>query len=221
MAFKSYEHIAWIYEHLGTIYSGGQIYAAKASQIAEMRPGDKVLYAGVGPGEDALLAARLGTQLTCIDLAGSMLEKTERRLAAEGLAAELLQVDIMTHERPGYYDVVVVNFFLNVFSEPVVKRMLAHLVTLVRPEGKLLICDFAAAQGNAFARALQEVYWGVTDGFYALMGLAALHSVYDYTRYFPEVGLDLVSVRQFRPYGFLPCGFSAITARRPPVAPTS
>jgi ubiquinone/menaquinone biosynthesis C-methylase UbiE len=65
------------------VYSGGQIYAAKASQLVPMRSGDRVLYAGVGPGEDAALAERLGAKVTCIDVAPKMLQKVESRFQSE------------------------------------------------------------------------------------------------------------------------------------------
>src|SRR6516164_3906539 len=127
MSIKSYNRIAAIYELLGQIYSGGKIYAAKASQVQQMRRGDAVLYVGVGPGEDAVLAAEHAAEVTCIDVAPGMLRQVESRFQAAGLKAILICEDVLNHNRIGHYDVVVVNFFLNVFAEPSMKAMLAHL----------------------------------------------------------------------------------------------
>src|SRR5205823_2067855 len=107
MSQLNYNRVARIYETLGYIYSGRQIYDAKASQMAEIRPRDRVLYAGVGPGEDALLAARQGARVTCLDLSAAMLRQAESRLAREGLSAEFVQGDVLQHDRLEYYDVVV------------------------------------------------------------------------------------------------------------------
>ena len=215
MADKNYDLVARVYDALGMIYSGGQIHAAKNSQLAEMQPGDKVLYVGVGPGEDAVLAAERGAQVTCLDLSAQMLRQAEARMQRHGCQAEFLQTDVLQHDRQNHYDVVVVNFFLNVFSEQQMRDMLAYLVTLVRPAGKLLISDFATPQGNLISRAVQAAYWGITDLFYFLLGLCAWHPIYDYASYFPHVGLELRQEKRFRPYGVGPGGFTALTAVRP------
>ncbi len=214
MVSKSYNGMAWVYELLGQLYSGGNIYAAKASQIREMRPGDAVLYVGVGPGEDAVLAGKLGAKVTCIDIAPKMLQKVEGRFCAAGTEVELVCGDVLDYKPVPQYDVVVVNFFLNVFAEAPMRRMLTHLATLVKPAGKLLISDFAAPRGNGPARAMQACYWGVTNLFYYLLGLCAWHPIYDYPNYFAAAGLELRGIENFPvgPYG--PQGFCAITAVR-------
>ena len=213
-AKKNYSWISRIYESLGEIYSGGQIFAAKASQIAEMQPGDRVLYAGVGPGEDAVLAAKSGANVTCLDLAAGMLRVAQTKLDRAGVRAELIQGDILAHDRHEQYDVVIANFFLNVFPERVVQQMLKHLATLVKPGGKLLIADFMTPERGRLARAAQAAYWGVTNLFYFLFGLCAWHPVYDYPKYFEQSGLTLERADRFRLLGHLPLGFWSVTARR-------
>ncbi len=156
MADKNYDLVARVYDTLGLIYSGGQIHAAKNSQLGEMQAGDRVLYVGVGPGEDAVLAAQRGARVTCLDLSAQMLLQAKARMQRHGCDAEFLQADVLQHDRQNYYDVVVVNFFLNVFSEGQMRDMLAYLVTLVRPAGKLLISDFATPQGNSLGAACRR-----------------------------------------------------------------
>ncbi len=213
-AAKNYSPISRIYESLGQIYSGGQIFAAKASQIAQMQPGDRVLYVGVGPGEDAVLAARSGANVTCLDLAAGMLRVARAKMDQAGVNAELIQGDILAHDRYEQYDVVIANFFLNVFPEPVVKQMLSHLTRLVKPEGKLLISDFMKPEGGLISRSAQACYWGVTNLFYYLLGLSAWHPVYDYPAYFAACGLELQRDDRFRLLTRLPLGFWSVTARR-------
>ena len=214
MGAASYNGIAWIYESLGELYSGGQIFAAKNSQLAQMRPGDAVLYAGVGPGEDAVLAGQLGAKVTCIDVAPKMLQKVESRFRTAGIQARMICSDVLDHRLIEHYDLVVVNFFLNVFAEDAMSGMLTHLASLVKPGGKLLIADFIAPSGNRMARAGQALYWGITNLFYYLMRLCAWHPVYDYPRYFTAAGLEFQEIKQFRVGRFGPQGFCAITAVR-------
>jgi ubiquinone/menaquinone biosynthesis C-methylase UbiE len=179
-----------------------------------MRREDAVLYVGVGPGEDAVLAAEHAAEVTCIDVAPGMLQQVESRFQSAGLKVTLICDDVLNHNRIGHYDVVVVNFFLNVFAEPSMKAMLAHLATLVKPGGRLLISDFAAPRGNWLQRRIQAWYWGVTNLFYFVLRLCAWHPVYDYPRYFAEAGLKLAEVERFPLGRFGPQGFCAITAVR-------
>jgi demethylphylloquinol methyltransferase len=215
VSIESYNALAWIYEWLGQLYSGGRIYAAKASQMCQIRPGDSVLYAGVGPGEDAVLAGELGASVTCIDVAPKMLAKVQSRFEDAGCRARYLCGDVLAHHLTGHYDVVVANFFLNVFAEARMQTILNHLATLVKPGGKLLIADFSAPRGGRLARWAQAVYWGVTNAFYYVMGLCAWHSIYDYPKFFQAAGLDPEATELF-PLGRSGLvGFCAITARRP------
>jgi ubiquinone/menaquinone biosynthesis C-methylase UbiE len=219
MAGLNYNRVARIYEALGYIYSGWQIYNAKASQLAEIRSGDRVLYAGVGPGEDAVLAVRQGAQVTCIDISAGMLRQAADRVSRESLEAEFLHGDVLDHDRREYYDVVIVNFFLNVFAEKDMQNMLCHLATLAKLGGKVLISDFMPPEGSPLARAAQSAYWGVTNLFYCLLRLSAWHPVYDYTRYFNNAGLALQGIRRFRPLKVSSVGFWAVTATRRSVEP--
>ena len=95
-----------------------------------MRPGDIVLYAGVGPGEDAVLAGQFGANVTCIDVAPKMLQKVESRFRAAGIPARMICGNVLDHKLTGHYDIVVANFFLNVFAEDSMRAMLTHLASL-------------------------------------------------------------------------------------------
>ncbi|QDV33138.1 class I SAM-dependent methyltransferase [Tautonia plasticadhaerens] len=209
-----FDRAAWFYEPLARIYSLGKIEAAKASQLGLMNPGDRVLYVGVGAGEDAVLAARVGADLTCIDLSGRMLARARTKFERAGLRGEFIRGDVFEHDRIGHYDVVAANFFLNCFERGPMRRMLRHLSGLVRPGGRLLIADVAAPSGNRLQRQLHRGYNGVGLALYWAMGLVPLHPIHDYRRYFGEAGLRCIRVRDFRVLPFGPVSFQAIEAQR-------
>ncbi len=195
---RSYNSVAWFYERAAAMYSGGRISAAKRSQIMYLKPGDRVLYVGVGTGDDALLAARSGVELTCIDLAPKMLAQTSAKLKQFDLSAELICGDVRLHDRQGHYDVVIANFFLNIFEEPAMIDVLAHLTRLVRPGGKMLIADVAPAQGSLLAQLVHRIHYQLGMTFFWLLGLTPRHPIYDYRKYFARVGLDASGERTFR-----------------------
>lgn len=96
------------------------------------------------------------------------------------------------------FDAVVANFFLNVFSRPVTESVLARLAGLIRPGGKLLIADFAPVRGNLVPRVLHRAYYGTGNFLYWMKGLCALHPIYAYADYYPQLGLKLHHTRHFR-----------------------
>jgi demethylmenaquinone methyltransferase/2-methoxy-6-polyprenyl-1,4-benzoquinol methylase len=210
---KSYDRVAKLYDAAAHLYSGGKIRALKASQIGEFQSGQRVLYAGVGDGEDAVLAADRQVTLTLLDLSQGMLDRATRKFqAADAGSIEIVCGDVLAHERPGHYDVVVANFFLNVFTEPMMEAVLAHLATMLKPGGKLLIGDFAYPRGRFTTRAMQRGYYYLSMFSFWLLGGTSLHPIYDYPQYFAAASLRSEAVESFRVSALLPVFFEAITA---------
>jgi len=195
---RSYESISAVYERLNAIFTGGQNLATRLSQIDDMRAGQRVLYVGVGPGEEALEAARRGMHVTCVDLSPGMIEIVRRRFEDAGLPGEFVCADIMEFEADEPFDFVVSNFFLNIFSRPVMLQMLARLVSLVRPGGDFVVADFAPAWGNTVLRIRHRLYYAVANFSHWLLGLCALHPIYTYPDHYPALGLKLQNAHYFR-----------------------
>jgi demethylphylloquinol methyltransferase len=198
----NYNGAAPFYELLASLYSMGLMNRTKLSQITEVSRNDKVLFAGVGPGKDAVLAGKKGAAITCIDLASDMLDLCKQKFLREGLAAEFICGDVMRHNRLAHYDVTIANFFLNIFPESIMLEVLHHLSSLLKPGGKLLIADFAPIQGNPLARCFQTLNYRIANIFYWLLRMAPLHPIYDYPTYFERANLSLLSVTNF---GFFSC----------------
>jgi len=195
---RSYEAVAWCYDVLARLYSLNAIARAKAWQVDFVRPGDRVLYVGLGTGEDALLAARRGAVVTGIDLSPRMLRRAEDRFRAEGLTAELIQGDFREHRPKEAYDFVAANFVLDIFGPTGVQRALSHLVALVRPEGLLALADFAPPASGMLRSCLSSVYYRPINLAGWLLGLCVLHPIYDLAADFDSLGIDLLARRAFR-----------------------
>ena len=148
----------------------------------------------------------LVVSLTLLDLSQGMLDRAEAKFQAVDAAGslELICSDVLKHERPGHYDIVVANFFLNVFKEPMMEAVLAHLATMLKPGGKLLIGDFSYLRGWLATRAMQRGYYFVSMFSFWLLGGTPLHPIYDYPQYFAALNLRSAGVERFRVSAMFP-----------------
>ena len=213
---RNYDRAAWFYEKSAKIYSTNQIRASKRYQMTQIEPGEKVLYLGAGAGEDAIMAARHGAKVTCIDISQGMLDQVQKKLDAENLEAELICINAYDHERIGHYDVVAANYFLNVFRRDDMAKMMAHTAKFVRDGGKYLIADVSTAQGNPLAKVFNILYLKMAMGSFWLMGLVPWHENYDYPAFFADSGLRHEHTEYFRFAKKGPVLFQSIVARREP-----
>jgi Methylase involved in ubiquinone/menaquinone biosynthesis len=213
-AKSRYNHTAWFYEPLAAVYSLGMIRASKLHELQHIESGTRVLYAGVGGGEDALQAARKGAVVTCVELSSSMLAKVGDKLDRASVSAELICDDVLRHDRSGHYDVICANYFLNVFKPEVMARMLDHLVSLLKPGGKLLVADFAVPRGNAVFRALHVLYYRIANVTYWVLSRSDLHGIYDYAAILPQHGLQVDGVMRHALFPGGPTYFQTVVTQK-------
>ena len=213
---NNYGVVAKIYDVLGHIYSGGQIRASKQAQLDVIKPGQRVLYAGAGGGEDAVMAAKQGAVVTVVELSPEMIEQCQRRFRKEGVESqiELVEADIMTFKREHAYDVVVANFFLNVFSISVMPGVMDHLVSLLKPSGYFLISDFRPLEGGILGRTLHFLYYGAVALFFRVVSNNPFHPIYDYRGLLPEAGLKLQETRDFELFGIGPAWYRGLFTKK-------
>src|SRR5690554_2990763 len=161
-AKDKYKVIGPVYDLLSTLYSGKSIHSCKIAMLTpeHIKAGDKVLFAGVGHGRDAIHAAELGAQITVVDLSETMLRKFQEQLDREGkqfrYPIRKIHSDIFKVAETEQYDMVVANFFLNVFSEDMMKDVLRHLISLGKPGAHVVVGDFTDSTGNLLSRMAKK-----------------------------------------------------------------
>lgn len=207
-----------VYEAGAWLYSGGAIPASKRVQVELLGPGDRVLYLGAGAGEDAAWAARRGADVTCIDLSARMLARLEQRLHRAGLSARLLCGDALEHAAPQSYDAVAANYFLNCFRRDAMRAQLRHALTLLRPEGRMLIADVAPPPAGRAARWINLAYLKPSMALFWALGAIPWHENYDYEAELHALGFRTERRWDFRLLGCGPAVFRTLAARRNPSA---
>jgi demethylmenaquinone methyltransferase/2-methoxy-6-polyprenyl-1,4-benzoquinol methylase len=201
-----YGRTAWFYEPAAHIFSGGQIRASKQWQIQWLKPGERVLYVGAGNGEDVIMAAKSGVLVTVVELSNEMLTRLQTKLQKLKLMDNVTLIcgDAYDHQPEEVYDALAANYFLNVFSEEIMQKMLAHLSKLIKPNGTLLIADFAPPLANPLSRLLQKLYYFSAVTAFHLIAKNPFHPLYDYADYLETLGLKLSVDQQFPFLGFGP-----------------
>lgn len=196
----NYKFVGHFYDFLSNIYSGKSIQHCKVAMLDHLKPGDKVLFAGVGHGIDAVYAAKRGAEVTVVDLSETMLRKFQRNLEKNGVKIHIRQVhsDILQFQEFERYDMVVANFFLNVFQRDMMLKVLQHLIKLGKPGAKVVVGDFSYPTGNVLSRAFKVLYWYGAVGFFWIFTKNAFHNIYNYPETMRQLGLEVTEKKHFR-----------------------
>ena len=216
-----YDRLAPLYDRLAALYSGGRIGACHDTIAARLTPGDEVLFVGAGSGRDAAAAAQRGIRPTLVDLSPRMLSRAARRFEPTGFSPTLVSGDIRafdpTHGAvpPRRFDAVVTCFFLNVFGSDELPALIEHLVSLVRPGGRLWIADFAPPRGTRLARITQRLYHDLPmHTFRALTG-NAIHSIHEIAPALERAGIVVRERTALRIFRFGPRWLEVIEGAAP------
>lgn len=194
--------VGFQYEVTGTLYSMGRIPKCKVAMLKHLKPGDKVLIAGVGHGTEAIEASKLGAQVTAVDLSATMLQHFQRRIdkAHPPTPIRLVQDNIFNVSETEQYDMVIANFFLNVFDEQTVPKVAKHLSALVKPGGYFVAGDFMLPE-KGWRGLLQRLNWYFAIGFYSITTEAAFHPVWNYAGLVEQSGCKVQEIEYFRILG--------------------
>ncbi len=194
----SYDRVSAFYDSIAEWYSRGRIGRSKRLFLEYLVPGERVLFAGVGCGKDAYAAAEVGAQVTGVDVSPRMLAVCAKRFERAGLSAEWIECDFARLPVERGFDVVVAHYFLNLFGEPRLSEMLAHLVAHLAPGGRLVIADFAPPTGGLGSRLVTEAYYRPVNWIASILGLCELHAIPRYPCLLSRFGLRVERNERYR-----------------------
>ena len=214
MAGHTYDRMAPIYEKLADAYSFGCVPRMKRRQLDHIGAGMRVLYAGVGPGSDALAAADKGARVTAVDLSERMIDAVSRRFVEARREADLQCLDLFVFEPEELFDVVVANFLVDCFDDQTRPRIVQRLGGFLRPGGKLLIGDTGLPRGSTLDRAFWRMYHGIAYSTTYVQGITPWLPTMDLPAYLRDAGC-LVEHQVFdRPWWGGPVLFESVVGVR-------
>lgn len=130
----------------------------------------EVLDVGTGTGDNAILLASRGLQVTAVDFVPKALEIARQRAAATGAAIEFRLHDVLELPSLGQqFDTVLDSAVLHVFDDAARQRLLTGLKHVTKPGGKLVLLCFSdempEMEGGPRSLSEQEIRTAFADGW--------------------------------------------------------
>ena len=100
-----------------------------------------VLDVGCGQGRDALFAARLGHNVTAIDLSPTGIRDLLADAKSEGMNVKGVVADIREYEWCDRYDIIVIDRTLHMLNSVDRQELLQKLLSITKIGGHILIAD--------------------------------------------------------------------------------
>jgi ubiquinone/menaquinone biosynthesis C-methylase UbiE len=154
--------IRWarLYDLGTTLLSFGQLAALhrRIVELAGIRPGERILDVGCGPGRLAVVAgtaAGAGGEACGIDPAPEMVELARHRAAQAGVPTRFEVGVIEALPCPDeHFDVVLSSLMLHHLPDALKRRGLAEIHRVLKPAGRLVAVDFGATPREGIGHLL-------------------------------------------------------------------
>lgn len=203
-----YKRISSSYNWLSRVYSLGAVGRCRRFVLTLLEPEMKLCFLGVGEGEEAIEALKMGARVTVVDSSEAMLDRFQNALLALDSAsrarAEVFHGDVRSfcEAHGAEFDLVVCHFFLNVFDPKQMPKMLEKLSRLIAPGGKIVIGDFWYDKSAPLSvRLLQKAYWNIALFIFTKIVKNAKHPVYIYDDLLEGIGLSVIQQQKFKVLG--------------------
>ena len=206
--------LARLYDRWIELTTLGRAGRARATVLAEVQPGDRLLDLGCGTGTLAIAAAAAGASVVAIDRSPSMLAVAREKALAAGVAVDWREGDVAFPPLAGeQFDVATSTFALSEVSTDLVALAIRRMAEALRPGGRLVIAD-EARPSSAWARVLV----GVPRALVAVLSFAVLEGSSTTHRHawralVEEAGLEVAAERR------MPGSLVLVVATRPPEFP--
>ena len=158
MKSNDFDHVATYYDRLARFVFRGSIRRAQIEFLSQIKPKSTVLIVGGGTGwilQEAI-AKQKDIEILYVEKSSKMIELAFSRFELENeLNIHFIHSSLEDWNSEMAFDVVICNFFLDVFSdEKLKKHIIPKLKLLLNLHGKLMVADFQNKHNLLWQRLL-------------------------------------------------------------------
>ncbi len=124
--------------------------AAKAMEMADVRPDMICVDLGCGGGRLALILARQGAHVVGVDVSDAMIKRMESQAQREGIETVRAMVVPIEHftTAAGSVDLVITNYALHHLLDADKEKVVSAAFGWLRPGGQLIVADMMLGRGT-------------------------------------------------------------------------
>lgn len=155
VGFKAAQREVWA--SFAALDGGTVVPASQLVQFAGVGPGERVLDVGTGTGAAAITAARLGAEVSGLDLTPALLERAAQNAAIAGVEVDFTAGDAEALPYPDTTFDVVLSQFGHMFA-PRPEVAIAEMLRVLKPSGRVAFATWPpeSPMGRLFALAARS-----------------------------------------------------------------
>jgi hypothetical protein len=134
----NYDTIAPFYDRLKRLVFGSHLDRAESYYLDRIGPNAKVLILGGGSGSNLNLIDQ-EANITFVELSQVMIKKARAHRAYN---VRFINTDFLQFENGDYYDWIICPFFLDVFAEEDLERVIKRISSIASSQASIIVTDF-------------------------------------------------------------------------------
>ncbi|MCB9235775.1 MAG: class I SAM-dependent methyltransferase [Bacteroidia bacterium] len=159
---RGFDLLAPVYDLLAGLAFGKSIRRAQFAHLGEISAGSRVLVLGGGTGWflEELLKVTQPSEVVYVDISAKMISLSKERIARKCPdqmgKVQFVQGELWAIDPGERFEVVVTHFYLDLFPEKELQRIMERIQAILSAEGKWLFADFQVVSrgGMRFYSAL-------------------------------------------------------------------
>ena len=156
MKESNFDFVAPFYDTLAKIVFKDRLINAKSSLLTLIKPNATVLILGGGTGQLLEQLDNLNTpfQIVFLESSENMLQLAKRRSFGKQLKVDFMHQSVFDLTSKTPFDVVITNFFLDVFTKEDLLQVIDLIYSSLKKEGSWIVTDFQKESINIKHRLL-------------------------------------------------------------------
>ena len=201
MPNHSFSPVAAIYDFLSHLVFGRKLQEAQAANLIYVKDNSRILIIGGGSGWilQQVLQTTQNSIIIYLEVSASMLQKARKRNQKIS-STNLIEYRLGTEDAIGQeeqFDLIIANFFFDLFSPDYLKGVMLKLCNALAPSGSFLITDFVLPEESTKAKWQFELLFKSMYLFFRLTCGISATSLPDWEKYLRQFSLIEVKSRYF------------------------